>query len=126
MKPQRRARPPAVAHLVLVRPNEMTPSRMVAWIDTALAFVFTGVFAWLLHASHEAAADAVRRYGHNVDSGALAAIAAVIYFAPVALLFGSAAVCLWRGSRIRWYVHWLAVAGAVVPLCISGVALVTR
>ena len=104
----------------------MTPTRTVAWIDIALAFLYTGLFAWLLDASQEAAADAVRRYGRNVDSGALEYIAAVIYFAPVALLFGSAAVCLWRGWRIRWYVHWIAVAGAVVPLFIPGVALVTR
>jgi len=126
MRPECSPRHPAVAYLCLVRPNEMTLTRAVAWIDIALAFLYTVVFAWLLRASYEAAADAVRRYGHNVDSGALESIAAVIYFAPVALLFGLAAACLWQGWRIRWYVHWIAVAGAVVPLFISGVALVTR
>ena len=104
----------------------MTATRTVAWIDIALAFVYTAVFAGLLHAAQEAAADAVRRYGRNVDSGALEYLAAVIYFAPVALLFGLAALCLWRGWRVRWYVHWIAVAGAVVPLLIPGVAFVVR
>src|SRR5262245_5227514 len=104
----------------------MTATRTVARIDIILAFLYTSVFAGLLHASHEAAADAVRRYGRNVDSGPLEFLAAVIYFAPVALLFGAAAVCLWRRWRIRWYVHWIAVAGAVVPLLIPGVALVAR
>jgi uncharacterized membrane protein len=104
----------------------MTTSRTVAWIDIVLAFVYAGVFVWLLHASQEAAAGAIRRYGRNMDSGALEYIAAVIYFAPVALLFGSAAICLWRRWRIRWYVHWIAVAGALVPLLMPGVALVTK
>jgi hypothetical protein len=116
----------AAAHLVLVRPKKMTASRKVAWVDIALALLYAGVFAWLLHASHKAAADAVRRYGHNVDSGALEYVAAVLYFAPVALLFASAAVCLCRGWPIRWYAHWVAVAGAVVPLFIPGVAFVAR
>jgi hypothetical protein len=104
----------------------MTASRKVAWVNIAIALLYAGVFAWLLHASHEAAADAVRRYGHNVDSGALEYIAAVLYFAPVALLFGSAAVCLWRGWRIRWYAAGVAIAGAVVPLFAPGVAFVAR
>jgi hypothetical protein len=104
----------------------MTAARTAAWIDIALALLYAAVFAWLLHASDEAAADAVRRYGRNVDSGALEFIAAIVYFAPVGVLFTSAAVCLWRGWRIRWYIHWIAVAGAVLPLLIPGVAFVTR
>jgi hypothetical protein len=80
----------------------------------------------LLWLSNEAAADAVRRYGHNVDSGALEFVAAVLYLAPVALLFSSAAITLWRGWRIRWYAHWFAVAVAVVPLLIPGVAFIAR
>ena len=104
----------------------MTPSRKVAWVDIIVAFLYAALLAWLVHASHEAAADAVRRYGQNVDSGALEFIAAVFYVAPVALLFGLAAVCLWYGWRVRWYAHWVAVAAAVVPLFIPGMAFVAR
>ena len=48
MRPECSPRHPAVAYLCLVRPNEMTLTRAVAWIDIALAFLYTVVFAWLL------------------------------------------------------------------------------
>jgi hypothetical protein len=104
----------------------MTRGRKVAWIDGGFALMYAALFGCLVHASNEAAADAVRRYGHNVDSGALESMAAVVYSAPVALLFGLAAVSLSRGWRIRWYAHWFAVAGAVVPLFLPAVAFVAR
>src|SRR5262245_56758613 len=104
----------------------MTASRKVARVDIAVAVLYAGVFECLLHASSEVAADAVGRYGHNVDSGALEFIAAIFYFAPVTFLLASAALCLWRGWRVRCYVHWIAVAGAVVPLFIPAVIFVAR
>jgi hypothetical protein len=104
----------------------MSPSHKVALVDGSIAFIYGTLCAWLMWVSNQEAADAVRRYGHNVDSGALELIAAVVYFVPVALLFSSAAVSLWRGWRIRWYAHWFAVAGAVVPLLVPGIAFIAR
>ena len=89
--------------------------RRVAWIDAGIAGIFALAFFWTMHAAKEAAADAVRRYGHNVDSGAIANAAAVIYFAPVALTFALASCALFCHWRIRWFAHWLAVAAAVLP-----------
>jgi hypothetical protein len=75
----------------------MTPGRKVAWVDGGFALMYATLFGCLVHASNEAVADTVRRYGYNVDSGALELMAAVVYSPPVALLFGLAAVSLWRG-----------------------------
>jgi hypothetical protein len=60
------------------------------------------------------AADAVRRYGHNVDAGAVEYVTALLYAMPVALSLAFAAFGLWRVWRIRWYIHWLAAAGTVL------------
>jgi hypothetical protein len=79
----------------------MSASHKVAFVDGGLALICVTLCGWLVRVSNEAAADAVRRYGYNVDSGALEWIAAVVYCAPVALLFSLAAVSLWRGWRIR-------------------------
>jgi hypothetical protein len=104
----------------------MSASHKVAFLDGGLALICAALCGWLVRVSNEAAAEAIRRYGHNVDSGALEWIAAVVYCAPVALLFSLAAVSLWRGWRIRWYAHWVAVAGAVVPLLVPGIAFIAR
>jgi hypothetical protein len=78
----------------------MIASRKVAWVDGGFALMYAALFGCLVHASNKAAADTVRRYGYNVDSGALELMGAVVYSAPVALLFGLAAVSLWRRWRI--------------------------
>ena len=80
----------------------MSASHKIAFVDGGLALMGAALRGWLVRVSNEAAADAVRRYGHNVDSGALEWIAAVVYCFLVALLFSLAAVSLWRGLRIRW------------------------
>ena len=104
----------------------MSRSCKVAWVDGGLAVIYAALFGGLIRASNEAAADAIRRYGHNIDSGALELIGAVVYLAPVGLLFGLAAVSLWRGWHIRWYTHWFAVAGAVVPFFLAAIAFIRR
>lgn len=102
----------------------MISARRTAWIDGTVALLYLALFVWAIYTANEAAAEAVRRYGHNVDSGALVFVAAVLYFAPVALLFGLAALCLYRGWRAQWYVHWFAVLCAIGPLFLPGVAFV--
>lgn len=99
-------------------------SRHLVWVDGAVSLVYAALFVWAIYTANEAAADAVRRYGHNVDSGALVFMAAVLYFAPVSLLFGLAALSWARGWRVQRYVHWFAIICAIGPLFLPGVAFV--
>lgn len=92
----------------------------VLWIDVSSAVLFACLFVWAIYTANEAVADALRRYGHNVDSGALVWAAGILYFAPVAFLFGAAALCIRRRWKIMWVAHWLAVTCAVVPILVFG------
>ena len=98
----------------------MTMQRKTLWFDSAMAVLFALTAAWLIYAANKAAEDAIRRYGHNVDSGALLGFAANVYFLPLAVVFAFAALSLRRGWRIQWVAHWFAVVGAVAPLLIPG------
>jgi Na+/H+-dicarboxylate symporter len=104
----------------------MKATRVAFWFDTIVAILFAFLFAWFIYVANEAAAEAVRRYGRNVDSGALAWAAAVIYFGPVALLFAIAATALKQGWRIRWIAHWFAILAAVGFTLIPGVIVAVR
>jgi hypothetical protein len=63
-----------------------------------------------------AAEEAVRRTGHNVDSGVIELMVAEVYCVPVAALFTLAAAVSWRRGRMARYIHWFAVVWAVVPI----------
>jgi hypothetical protein len=88
-------------------------SKIVARIDLWVAVCLVAVALLLFYASESAAADAVRRYGRNVDSGVFEWMAAVLYMAPLAFLFGFASLALLHNWRIGRYAHWLAVAAIV-------------
>jgi hypothetical protein len=94
----------------------MTRARLAAWIDAGCSTLFVLLGLWGIHAANEAAADAVRRYGHNVDSGAIVYFAVVVYVAPVAVLLALASCALFLQWSIRWYAHWIAVACAMAPV----------
>jgi hypothetical protein len=85
------------------------PSRWLAGVNLALAALAVAAIAWCFHIAREAAEDAVRTYGHNVDSGAYLIIFAIIYLAPPAILLTLAGFAFWRSWRVRWYIE-----GAVV------------
>lgn len=86
-------------------------------IDTGAAIFLAILAGWLIDISNRAADEAVRLYGYNVDSGALTYIAAIIYVLPAAVLFGLAALSLFRGWRLGKFLHWLAIAWLVaLPL----------
>ena len=87
-----------------------------AWIDAAVALLFAFLCAWSIYVANAAAAEAVRLYGRNVDSGAMLYAAAVIYMAPAALGFGLASLSMFLAFRFRWVVQGLAVALAAVPV----------
>ncbi len=88
----------------------------LAWIDGALATGFAILGAWLSYVSHQAAQAAVREHGYNVDSGAIEAMAAIVYCAPVAFAFALASISLFLSWRIRWFAHWCAVLLTVSPI----------
>ena len=90
-------------------------SRWFAWIDAAVALLFALLFARSIYAANAAAAEAVRLYGRNVDSGALLYAAAVVYMAPAAFGFGLASLSMFLTFRFRWVVHGLPVALAAGP-----------
>ena len=113
--------------MVLEGTRGMTVRRsFVVRIDVAVAVVFATLFVWSIYAANEAAADAVRRYGHNVDSGALQIAAAIVYFAPVAFLFALASLSILRSWRIGRTIHWLAISYAIVPLGLAAVTWLAR
>ncbi len=95
-------------------------------VDAALGALFAMAGAWMYWRSGEAAAVAVRRYGHNLDSGAIEYAVVVVFLLPVALLFGVAAVAGARGWRLGRYLHWLAVVAAIVPFAYDAVASAFR
>ena len=52
----------------------------------------------------------------NADFGDFLNAIRILYPASVAILFGLAALSLLWAWRIRWYIHWFAVACALVPI----------
>jgi uncharacterized membrane protein len=99
----------------------MKRAKTVAWFDAALATMFALLGIWLIHMADKAAEFAVREYGRNVDSGAVLAMIAIAYCAPLAIAFALASWSLFSNWRIRWFAHWIAVVLAVVPLIFDGV-----
>jgi len=89
--------------------------KWTAKVDFGIA-VCLGVLSFaFVHISNSAAADALQRYGFNVDSGVWYFVIAELYLAPLTLLFGLAALALSRNWRGGSYVHWVAI-GAIFGL----------
>jgi hypothetical protein len=96
-------------------------SRRVALINAIVAIVLTGLAVWALYVSIAAADDAVRRYGENVDSGAIEGMVATIYLGPCALLFAMSALAVWKMWRPRWFIQAIALAWLTVPVILSSI-----
>jgi hypothetical protein len=94
-------------------------SKIAFIVDIIAAGSFVALAGWLYYESGIAAATAVREYGHNVDSGAIEPVVAALYCGPAAAAFSVAAVSLYYGWRIKWYLHWLALLVAVVPVVVE-------
>ncbi len=101
--------------------------RVRTWhFDTLLCALFATASAWMFWVSREQAAGAVRRYGYNVDSGALEYAAVEVFLLPLAVLFGLAAVAGARDWRLGRYVHWFAVVAAVCPIAYEAIATASK
>ena len=88
-------------------------ARAVAWINLSVATFLAASGLWIIHVANEAATEAERIYGRNVDSGAILYFFVVIYFAPNAAFFGIAALAMFRRWRVWWLAQTLAVAWLV-------------
>jgi hypothetical protein len=79
----------------------------------------SAVFALLstlaLHRGQAEAAEAVRRYGFNVDSGMWEIVAALYYLGPLAMLCGLCAIASWRGWKIEHLLRRGTVGLLVAP-----------
>lgn len=94
---------------------------LMAWFDAALATVTGLLSLWLIYSSYDQAALEKAAIGHAVDAGAIAYAAAVVYCIPSAVLFGIAALSLFRNWRLGWALQILAVGW--VAVAIGGSAL---
>ena len=92
----------------------------MAYVDLALAGLLVAASAWLIHLADAAAEDAVRRYGYNVDSGALLYFFVWVYLAPNVAATGFAALSMYRRWRVRWFAQAAAGLGLLIPLAIVG------
>jgi|GEM_PF-4290523 len=85
--------------------HETQAWRWLAGLNWVLAALAVAAIAWCFRIAHQDAEDAVRTYGHNVDSGAYVILFAVIYLVPLAALFAVAGFSFWRSWKVRWYVE---------------------
>jgi hypothetical protein len=86
--------------------------------DAIAAVTFAALAVWAFLSASQAAAETIRRYGHNVDSGAYRLFLALFYLVPVAVLFALAALSHWRGWRVARGLHWVAFLYALSPFVI--------
>lgn len=98
--------------------------RSSAWLDAVACLLFSALsVASYLSAKH-AADEAMRLYGHNVDSGAYLAVAANIYFIPGALLLGlatAANMLHWRWRAVPHVAAWIFVVWPVMAIVCFGI-----
>lgn len=91
-------------------------------MDFGIAVCLGALSLAFVHISNSAAADAMQRYGRNVDSGVWYFVVAELYLAPLTVLFGFAALALSRNWRGGPYAHWVAL-GAIFGLPLIDYAL---
>jgi nitrate reductase gamma subunit len=97
----------------------LTTNRTAAYVNLAIGLCAIALIAASFVIAHRAAAEAVRTYGHNVDSGTYVVVAAVLFVGPAAILFPLAAAGFWFGWRWRWFWQAVAAAGGAFPLLLT-------
>jgi hypothetical protein len=98
----------------------------LVWLDAFASLIMASGVGWFLYISNEAAADAVRRYGRNVDSGALEYVAAIVYFMPNAIGFAVASVAMGQRWVIRWPAQGVAIFWLVAPVVMASIPWTAR
>ena len=94
-------------------------ARTAAWLDAVAGTAFAALVPLSYYQAHLAAAEAVRLYGHNVDSGAYLIAIAVFYFAPAAIFLGLASTTLFLHWRFGKFLHRLSWSWVALPFALS-------
>jgi hypothetical protein len=107
-------------------PPARAPSKRFGRLYVIAAALFAAGFFWARHAAQVAAEEAIREYGHNVDSGAYLAVIGALYFLPAAFIFAVASVAMFRAWRFRPAFHFAAWAWVASPFVLVLVSLLRR
>jgi len=102
------------------------PSKRFGRLYVLGAALFLAGFFWSRYAAEAAAAQAVRDYGHNVDSGAYLLIIGTLYFLPAAFIFAAASFAMFRGWHFRWVFHLVAWAWVASPFLLALASVLGR
>jgi hypothetical protein len=100
----------------------VNPNHRTGWIDAIACIFFVFAAIWAMKVSKLAAAEAIRLYGRNVDSGAYHEMAAHVYLIPAAIILAIAALGMFRGwvwRKVPHYVAWIFVASPFAWFAIS-------
>jgi hypothetical protein len=114
-----KASPAAMVH-------NRAPSRRFGRLYAIAAASFAAGFFWTRHAARVAVEEAIRDYGHNVDSGAWLATIGSLYFLPAAFIFSVASIAMFRAWRFRPAFHLIAWAWAASPFLFVLASLLRR
>jgi hypothetical protein len=98
----------------------MRAERTLAFINALVAVIMAaGTPLWPMYVAHRAHEEAIRQYGQDVDFGGMmglaASLAALIFFAPSAVLWVAASLSMRRRSASRGLLQALAILSLIVP-----------
>jgi hypothetical protein len=85
-------------------------------MNWSLALLSLAALVGCFFSGNRAADEAIRTYGHNVDSGAYIILFGVIFFLPASLLLTIAGTAFWRHWRGRLVLQVIAVAWLLLPV----------
>jgi hypothetical protein len=96
------------------------------FMDAIVAVIMAVGAGYFFYISREAAAEAVRLYGRNVDSGALESIGGGLYCVPNVALFTLSSIAMWRRWRLRRLAQSSAMFWLIGPVCFSKHSMVAK
>jgi hypothetical protein len=96
-------------------PQSRMPSKQFGLLYAIAAVLFAAGFLWFRHTAGVAAEEAIRDYGHNIDSGAWLAIIGTLYLLPAAIICAVTSVAMFRGWRFGLAFHLITWTWIVSP-----------
>jgi hypothetical protein len=94
----------------------MSGGRIIGIIDLCASMALALFIPLIFARADQVAADAVARYGKNVDSGALLQPFALLFVLPAAMLFAVAGAGMLLKWRFRKALQWLGMLWLALPL----------
>jgi hypothetical protein len=96
-------------------PPIRVPSKRFGRLYAIAAALFAVGFIWSRYAAQAAAEQAIRDYGHNVDSGAYLLLIGATYFLPAAVIFAIASTAMFRAWQFKLLFHLAAWGWVASP-----------